>query len=62
MTGGRIKRVMPYVDDDEIFCLTYGDGVADIDIAAQIAFHKAHGTPGDGHRGAAARRFGAIVD
>jgi glucose-1-phosphate cytidylyltransferase len=43
MTGGRLKRVGPYVKDEEMFCLTYGDGVADIDIAAAIAFHKAHG-------------------
>ena len=33
MTGGRIKRVLPYIGD-ETFCLTYGDGVADIDITA----------------------------
>ena len=39
MTGGRIKRVLPYVDGEE-FCLTYGDGVADIDISAEIAFHR----------------------
>lgn len=43
MTGGRIKRVAPYVKDDEYFLLTYGDGVADVDIAGTIAFHKAHG-------------------
>jgi glucose-1-phosphate cytidylyltransferase len=39
MTGGRLKRVLPYVGDDE-FCFTYGDGLADIDIAALIAFHR----------------------
>lgn len=43
MTGGRIKRIKPYVQDDEIFCLTYGDGVADVDMAKLLAFHKAHG-------------------
>ena len=32
-TGGRIKRVLPYVKDDAEFCLTYGDGLADVDIA-----------------------------
>ena len=32
-----------YVRDEEAFCFTYGDGVADVDIAASIAFHKAHG-------------------
>jgi glucose-1-phosphate cytidylyltransferase len=41
-TGGRLKRVAPFVADDEAFCMTYGDGVADIDIAALVAFHKAH--------------------
>jgi len=42
-TGGRIKRIEPWVRDDEAFCLTYGDGVADIDIAASIAYHRQHG-------------------
>lgn len=39
MTGGRIKRVRPYLDDDP-FCLTYGDGVADINISELIRFHR----------------------
>jgi glucose-1-phosphate cytidylyltransferase len=39
-TGGRIKRILPYVKDDPVFALTYGDGVGDVDIAAQIAFHE----------------------
>ena len=43
MTGGRLRRVKEYVKDEEAFCFTYGDGVADVDIAASIAFHKAHG-------------------
>jgi len=38
MTGGRLKRVQPYLGD-ETFCFTYGDGVADVDIPALIAFH-----------------------
>jgi glucose-1-phosphate cytidylyltransferase len=42
MTGGRIKRVRDYIGD-ETFCLTYGDGVSDVDIGASIAFHRAHG-------------------
>jgi glucose-1-phosphate cytidylyltransferase len=41
-TGGRIKRILPYVKDEPFFAMTYGDGVADIDIAAQVAFHHAH--------------------
>ena len=42
MTGGRLKRVADYVKDEEIFCLTYGDGVSDVNITELIAFHKAH--------------------
>lgn len=42
MTGGRLKRVAPYLGN-ETFCLTYGDGLSDIDITAEIAFHKKHG-------------------
>ncbi|MGB2953027.1 MAG: glucose-1-phosphate cytidylyltransferase [Gaiellaceae bacterium] len=38
-TGGRLKRVLPFVQDDEAFCLTYGDGVSDIDIGKLIDFH-----------------------
>ena len=43
MTGGRLKRVADYVRGEEAFCFTYGDGVARIDIAALVAFHKRHG-------------------
>jgi glucose-1-phosphate cytidylyltransferase len=42
MTGGRLKRVLPYVGDED-FCFTYGDGLADIDISALVAFHKGQG-------------------
>lgn len=42
MTGGRLKRVAPYLDN-ETFCMTYGDGLANIDIGAELAFHRAHG-------------------
>jgi glucose-1-phosphate cytidylyltransferase len=42
MTGGRIKRIYDYVKDDENFCLTYGDGVSNVDIAKLIEFHKSH--------------------
>jgi len=41
MTGGRLKRVKDYVKDEESFCLTYGDGVSDVNITKLIAFHKA---------------------
>ncbi len=43
MTGGRLKRVQDYVCNDDAFCFTYGDGVADVSIADTIAFHKRHG-------------------
>jgi glucose-1-phosphate cytidylyltransferase len=43
MTGGRLRRVAKYVQGEEAFCFTYGDGVADVDISASIAFHKSHG-------------------
>ena len=43
MTGGRLKRVLPYIKDEEAFCFTYGDGVADINIKSLIEFHKSHG-------------------
>jgi len=43
MTGGRLKRAMQYLGEDEDFCLTYGDGVGDVDIGASIDFHRRHG-------------------
>jgi glucose-1-phosphate cytidylyltransferase len=43
MTGGRLQRVASYVQKEEAFCFTYGDGVADLDITRQIAFHRQHG-------------------
>ena len=43
LTGGRLKRVAGYLQEDDAFCFTYGDGVADVDVAAAIAFHRAHG-------------------
>ena len=43
MTGGRLKRVSEYLCGEDAFCFTYGDGVADVDIAASIACHRAHG-------------------
>jgi glucose-1-phosphate cytidylyltransferase len=43
MTGARVRKILPYVEKDEAFCLTYGDGVADIDVKALIAFHRKHG-------------------
>ncbi len=43
MTGGRLRRVARYIGNDDAFCFTYGDGLADVDIGKQIAFHRAHG-------------------
>ena len=43
MTGGRLKRVAPYLTGEDAFCLTYGDGLSDVNIGKLIAFHKAHG-------------------
>jgi len=59
LTGGRLKRVGAHVGDT--FCLTYGDGVADIDIGAEIAFHKAHGRQATVASVVPPGRYGALV-
>lgn len=43
MTGGRVASIRRYVEGDELFLLTYGDGVSDVDVAKTIAFHRSHG-------------------
>jgi glucose-1-phosphate cytidylyltransferase len=43
MTGGRLKRVAEFVQGEDAFCFTYGDGLADVDVTASVAFHQAHG-------------------
>jgi len=43
MTGGRLRRVAKYVENEEAFCFTYGDGVGDIDITRSVEFHRSHG-------------------
>ena len=43
MTGGRLKRVREYIKNESMFAFTYGDGVADINISAEVEFHKKHG-------------------
>jgi len=60
MIGGRIKRIIDYVKDDESFCLTYGDGVSDIDIAASIKFHQQEGRLATVSAVQPPGRFGAI--
>lgn len=43
MTGGRLRRVLPHVADEDAFCMTYGDGLSDVNIEKLIAFHNSHG-------------------
>ena len=42
MTGGRVKRISDYVTSEDAFCLTYGDGVSDLNISKLVAFHRQH--------------------
>lgn len=58
LTGGRIKRVAPYLDGT--FCLTYGDGVGNVDIAASIDFHRQHGLKATLTAVQPSGRFGAL--
>ncbi|WP_333615332.1 glucose-1-phosphate cytidylyltransferase [Enterovirga sp.] len=59
MTGGRLRRVRDYLGD-EPFCMTYGDGLADIDLRALVAFHLAHGAEATVTAVQPAGRFGAL--
>ena len=60
MTGGRLKRVLPHLDEDEPFFFTYGDGLADINIQELLAFHKQQGLLATVTAVQAPGRFGAI--
>ncbi|UCV08926.1 glucose-1-phosphate cytidylyltransferase [Dechloromonas denitrificans] len=60
MTGGRLRRVRQFIDADEPFCFTYGDGVADIDITRQIAFHRQQGLAATVCAVTPPGRFGAL--
>jgi glucose-1-phosphate cytidylyltransferase len=60
MTGGRLKRVRSYLDDED-FCFTYGDGVADVNVTHLIAFHRARGTLATVTAVQPPGRFGALV-
>jgi len=60
MTGGRLGAIRPYLEDGEPFCFTYGDGVADIDIADLVRFHKAHGLRATITAVSPPGRFGAL--
>jgi glucose-1-phosphate cytidylyltransferase len=61
MTGGRLRRALPFVQDDDAFCFTYGDGVGDIDITALIAFHRAGGRQATLTAVRPDARFGALT-
>lgn len=61
MTGGRIKRVREYLDPNEPFCMTYGDGLSNIDIGAEIAFHRKHGLNATVACVRPPARFGSLV-
>jgi glucose-1-phosphate cytidylyltransferase len=59
--GGRIKRILPHVAGDEAFCLTYGDGVGNVDVSAVIAQHRASGRLATVTAVRPPGRFGAIL-
>ena len=59
MTGGRLKRVLPYVEGEE-FCFTYGDGVADVDLGALLDFHRSSGRLATVTAVQPSGRFGAL--
>ena len=60
MTGGRVKRIFDYVKNDEAFCLTYGDGVSDVNITELLAFHKAQKVKATLTAAIPPGRFGAL--
>ncbi|MCA3459426.1 MAG: glucose-1-phosphate cytidylyltransferase [Rhodobacter sp.] len=60
MTGGRLRRVASYLQDEEMFCFTYGDGVSNVDITGEIAFHRRHGKAATLTSAFPPGRFGAL--
>jgi glucose-1-phosphate cytidylyltransferase len=60
MTGGRLKRIQKFIENDDAFCFTYGDGLSNVDIRASIAFHQKHGKLGTMTAVQPPGRFGAI--
>ncbi len=60
MTGGRIRRIAHLLGDDDTFMLTYGDGLCDVDMRAQLTFHKQHGKLGTILAVRPSGRFGAL--
>jgi glucose-1-phosphate cytidylyltransferase len=61
LTGGRLKRVARYLQSEDAFCFTYGDGVADVNIADQLAFHRQHGKLATITAVQPPGRYGAII-
>jgi glucose-1-phosphate cytidylyltransferase len=59
-TGGRLKRVLPYLNGED-FCFTYGDGVADLDVRATVGFHRSHGKAATVTAVQPGGRFGALT-
>ena len=60
MTGGRLKRVGDYLEGEDAFCFTYGDGVADVDIGKLVSFHRSHGSLATITAAQPPGRFGAL--
>lgn len=60
-TGGRLKRLKKWLADDETFLFTYGDGLADLDLKALLAFHRSHGKLATVTTVRAPERFGRIT-
>ncbi|MBI03154.1 MAG: glucose-1-phosphate cytidylyltransferase [Acidimicrobiaceae bacterium] len=60
-TGGRLRRVAGYLDEGQSFCCTYGDGLADVDVAAAVDFHRSHGRVATVTAVRPPGRFGALA-
>jgi glucose-1-phosphate cytidylyltransferase len=60
MTGGRVKRIREFIADEPFFALTYGDGVGNVDLSQQLAFHRAHGRLATVTAVRPPKRFGAL--
>ena len=61
LTGGRLKRVADHIRNEDCFCVTYGDGLCDVDIGRLIAFHRGHGRLATVTAVAPPGRYGALA-
>lgn len=61
LTGGRVRRLRPWLGDDDTFMMTYGDGLADVDVKALVRFHEEHGKMATLTAVKPPARFGALV-